>query len=73
MKPEELMEKAKDMLKDGKLDDAKAFIEEHKDEIGDKIHDLTDMFGDNFENITEKLGDNAEGILNKVKGLFGKK
>ncbi|QIL45872.1 hypothetical protein G7081_01575 [Vagococcus coleopterorum] len=62
MKPEELFEKAKEMLNDGKLDEAKEFIEEHKEDIGEKIHDLTDMFGDN-----------AEGILNKVKGLFGKK
>lgn len=73
MKPEELVEKAKDLLKDGKLDDAKAFIEENKDQIGDKIHDLTDMFGDNFDKVTDLLGDNAEGILDKIKGLFGKK
>lgn len=73
MKPEELMDKAKELLNDGKLEDAKAFVEEHKDQIGDKIHDLTDMFGGNLDSITDKLGDNADGILDKVKGLFGKK
>lgn len=61
MKPEELVAKAKEMLNDGKLEDAKAFIEEHKEDIGDKIHDLTGL-----------LGENAEGMLDKVKGLFGK-
>lgn len=68
MKPEELVAKAKEMLNDGKLEDAKAFIEEHKEDIGDKIHDLTGLLGENAGDALH----NAEGMLDKVKGLFGK-
>lgn len=59
---DKLVEKAKAMIDEGKLDEAKKFIEEHKDEIGQKVPELMKM-----------IGGNADDMMDKVKGLFGKK
>ncbi|WEG73463.1 hypothetical protein [Vagococcus intermedius] len=62
MNVEELVAKAKELIGDNKIEEAKSFIEEHKDDLGEKAHALTAL-----------LGDNADDILGKVKGLFGGK
>lgn len=62
MNVDEIVAKVKELVSAEKIDEAKQFIEEHKDELGDKLHDLTGL-----------LGDNADGLLDKVKGFFGGK
>ncbi len=61
MAVDELVEKVKSLIREGKLEDAKKFVEAHKDEIGDKVSGLTDL-----------LGKNTEGIADKIKDFFGK-
>ncbi|MBE9389961.1 hypothetical protein [Vagococcus salmoninarum] len=62
MNVEELVAKAKELISNNNIEEAKKFIEDHKDELGDKLHDITALFGDN-----------ADGLLDKVKGFFGNK
>ena len=62
MNVDELVAKVKELISNDKLDEAKKFIEEHKDELGDKLHDLTGL-----------LGDNADGLVDKLKGFFSGK
>lgn len=63
MNKEELFDKVKGMIGDGKLDEAKGFLEEHKDDLGEYFEKAKDLLG----NL-----DSADGIMDKVKGLFGK-
>ncbi|MBP1043035.1 hypothetical protein I6N95_18630 [Vagococcus sp. BWB3-3] len=62
MNVDELVAKVKDLISSEKFEEAKKFIEEHKDELGDKAHELSGLFGDN-----------ADGLIDKVKGFFGGK
>lgn len=54
-------DKVKELVENENLDEAKKFIEDHKDEIGDKVSDLSHI-----------LGDNATDVVDKVKGFFKK-
>ncbi|WP_283678311.1 hypothetical protein [Lentilactobacillus sp. Marseille-Q4993] len=61
MNKDEIIEKIKGLVGDGKMDDAKQFIEDHKDDLGDYYDKAKDM-----------LGGGADGIVDKIKGIFGK-
>lgn len=63
MKPQELFEQVKEMIAKKDFSEAKNFIEEHKDDLGqyfDKAKGLIDN------------SDAVNGVIDKVKGLFGK-
>lgn len=62
MNVDELVARVKELINSDKFDEAKQFIEDHKDELGDKVQDLSGLFGDN-----------ADGLIDKVKGFFGGK
>ena len=59
MNVEELVAKAKELINDEKIAEAKAFITEHKDELGEHLDDITKL-----------LGENAGSVIDKVKGFF---
>jgi hypothetical protein len=61
MNKDEIMDKIKGMIGDGKMDDAKEFIEDHKDDLGEYYDKAKDMIGSG-------LGD----AVGKIKGIFGK-
>ena len=60
MDKDEIMDKAKDLVSGGNIDDAKSFIEDHKDDLGDYYDQAKDL-----------LGGGASGIMDKLGGLFG--
>ena len=62
MNVDELVARVKELVTADKVEEAKQFIEDHKDELGDKLHELSGLFGDN-----------ADGLIDKVKGFFGGK
>jgi hypothetical protein len=59
MNKDEIMDKIKDLMSSGNLDDAKSFIEDHKDDLGDY-----------YDQAKELIGNNAGGIIDKIKGMF---
>lgn len=59
MNVDKLVAQAKELISADKLTEAKEFITEHKDELGDQLGDVTKL-----------LGDNAGSVVDKVKGLF---
>jgi hypothetical protein len=59
MNKDDIMNKIKDLMSSGNLDDAKSFIEEHKDDLGDYYDKAKDL-----------IGNDASGIVDKIKGLF---
>lgn len=63
MNPNELLDKAKELIAKGDLNEAKKFIEDNKDNLGEYVEKAKGLL------------DNAGGVdkvLDKVKGLFGK-
>lgn len=63
MNANEIFDKVKDLITSGNLDEAKQFIEDNKDDLGE--------YWDKAQTLLE--GNEAVGdILNKVKGFFGK-
>lgn len=63
MEPKELLAKAQEFIKNKDFDGAKAFIEEHKNELGEYFDKAKALLEGN---------DLVNGALDKVKGLFGK-
>lgn len=63
MNPTELFDKVKDLIANKDIDGAKAFIEEHKDDLGEYLSNAKALLEGN---------EAVSGVLDKVKGLFGK-
>lgn len=63
MNQNELLEKAKDLIKKGNLDEAKKFIEDNKENLGEYV--------EKAKGLLDKAG-GVDKVLDKVKGLFGK-
>lgn len=61
MSKNEWVDKVKELVGNGNVEEAKKFIEDHKDELGDKVSEFSHL-----------LGDNATGVVDKVKGFFKK-
>ncbi|MGF7436244.1 hypothetical protein [Lentilactobacillus senioris] len=55
----EIMDSAKDLVGQGKLEEARTYVEDHKDELGDSYEKAMDLIN----------GEPAD-ILNKIKDLF---
>lgn len=63
MKPQELFEQVKEMIAKKDFSEAKNFIEEHKDDLG--------QYFDKAKGLVEN-SDAVSGVVDKVKGFFGK-
>lgn len=63
MNQNELLDKAKELIAKGNLDEAKKFIEDNKEHLGEYL--------DKAKGLLEKSG-GVDKVLDKVKGLFGK-
>lgn len=63
MNQNELLDKAKELIAKGNLDEAKKFIEDNKEHLGEYV--------DKAKGLLEKAG-GVDKVLDKVKGLFGK-
>ncbi|WP_353989829.1 hypothetical protein ABVF11_00330 [Pediococcus argentinicus] len=61
MNAQDALDKIKELISGGNLDDAKQFFEDHKDDLGD--------YADQAKGL---LGGGADGIMDSVKNLFGK-
>ena len=61
MNVEELIAKAKGLISEKNIAEAKKFIEDHKEELGE-----------HYDKLVKSLGGDADGIIDKVKGFFGK-
>lgn len=57
MNTSELFDKVKDLVSGGNLDDAKSFIEDHKDELGDYLEQAKGLL-------------DGGNLLDKAKDLF---
>lgn len=57
MNASELFDKVKDLVSGGNLDDAKSFIEDHKDEFGDYLEQAKGLL-------------DGGNLLDKAKDLF---
>lgn len=57
MNASELFDKVKDLVSGGNLDDAKSFIEDHKDELGDYLEQAKGLL-------------DGGDLLDKAKDLF---
>ncbi|HJE15940.1 MAG TPA: hypothetical protein K8W17_07670 [Lapidilactobacillus dextrinicus] len=57
MNASELFDKVKDLVSGGNLDDAKSFIEDHKDELGDYLEQAKGLL-------------DGGNLLDKAKDLF---
>ena len=57
-----LEKKAKDLISEQNLTEAKKFIEEHKNELGEY-----------YDKLIQMVSSNADGVIDKVKDLFSKK
>lgn len=64
MNKDEIMAKIKELLSDGNLDKAKAFLEEHKADLGDYYEKAQTLLKDH--------ADDVGGLLDKAKSLFDK-
>ncbi|MFV0560809.1 MAG: hypothetical protein ACK5NA_08845 [Enterococcus sp.] len=60
MNKDELLEKAKELISSGNVDEAKQFVEDHRDELGDYASQAQDL----LKNL------DTDGLMDKVKGLF---
>lgn len=60
MNKDELMAKVKEMVNEGNLDEAKQFIEDHKDELGNYVEQAKNLLKDI----------DVDGITDKIKSLF---
>lgn len=61
MNPLDLFNQVKDLIEKKDLDGAKNFIDQHKDELGDYLHQAQDLL---------KGAKGLDDVLGKVKGLF---
>lgn len=62
MNIDEIVKKAKDLISEQNLTEAKKFIEEHKNELGEY-----------YDKLIQMVSSNADGVIDKVKDLFSKK
>lgn len=60
MNKDELIAKVKEMVNEGNLDEAKQFIEDHKDELGNYVEQAKNFLKDI----------DVDGITDKIKSLF---
>ncbi|MBO0431382.1 hypothetical protein [Enterococcus sp. DIV0660C] len=60
MNKDELIAKVKEMVNEGNLDEAKQFIEDHKDELGNYVEQAKNLLKDI----------DVDGITDKIKSLF---
>ncbi|MBU5363364.1 MAG: hypothetical protein ACLTXM_08465 [Enterococcus sp.] len=60
MNKDELIKKAKELLNEGNIDKAKAFVEDHKDELGDYYEKAKVLLK------SEKL----DGLMDRFKKFF---
>ena len=60
MNKDELIKKAKELLNEGNIDKAKAFVEDHKDELGDYYEKTKVLLK------SEKL----DGLMDRFKKFF---
>ncbi|MGT2867166.1 hypothetical protein [Streptococcus fryi] len=63
MNPNELLDKAKELIAKGDLNEAKKFIEDNKDNLGEYV--------EKAKGLLDSAG-GVDKVLDKVKGLFGK-
>ncbi|UDM31785.1 hypothetical protein [Lentilactobacillus laojiaonis] len=56
-----IIDKVQDLVRNGDVDQAKSFIEDHKDDLGDYYQRAKDL-----------LGNDGSGITDKIKNMFGK-
>ena len=61
MNPVDLFNKVKEMIDGKDFDKAKAFIEDHKDDLGDYLEQAKKLVAGNQM---------VDGALDKIKGLF---
>ena len=62
MNIDEIVKKAKDLISEQNLTEAKKFIEEHKNELGEY-----------YDKLIQMVSSNADGVIDKVKDIFSKK
>ena len=62
MNIDEIAKKAKDLISEQNLTEAKKFIEAHKSELGEY-----------YDKLIQMVSSNADGVIDKVKDLFSKK
>lgn len=62
MNIDEIVKKAKDLISEQNLTEAKKFIEEHKNELGE-----------HYDKLIQMVSSNADGVIDNVKDLFSKK
>ncbi|MBO0482473.1 hypothetical protein [Candidatus Enterococcus courvalinii] len=60
MNKDELITKVKEMVNEGNLDEAKQFVEDHKDELGSYVEQAKHLLKDI----------DVDGITDKIKSLF---
>ncbi|GEK36048.1 hypothetical protein K5E_00060 [Enterococcus thailandicus] len=60
MNKDELIAKVKEMVNEGNLDEAKQFVEDHKDELGSYVEQAKHLLKDI----------DVDGITDKIKSLF---
>ena len=60
MNKDELIAKVKEMVNEGNLDEAKQFVEDHKDELGSYVEQAKHLLKDI----------DVDGITDKIKNLF---
>lgn len=60
MNKDELIVKVKEMVNEGNLDEAKQFVEDHKDELGSYVEQAKHLLKDI----------DVDGITDKIKSLF---
>ncbi|MDA3965605.1 hypothetical protein [Enterococcus thailandicus] len=60
MNKDELIAKVKEMINEGNLDEAKQFVEDHKDELGSYVEQAKHLLKDI----------DVDGITDKIKSLF---
>ncbi|ESV54242.1 isoleucyl-tRNA synthetase [Streptococcus agalactiae LMG 14747] len=63
MKPQELFDQVKEMIAKKDFSEAKTFIEDHKDDLG--------QYFDKAKALVEN-SDTVSGVVDKVKSLFNK-
>lgn len=60
MNKDELIAKVKELVNEGNLDEAKQFVEEHKEELGSYVEQAKHLLKDI----------DLDGITDKIKNLF---
>ncbi|HEM6115491.1 hypothetical protein AB1395_05530 [Streptococcus pluranimalium] len=63
MKPQEIFDQVKEMIAKKDFSEAKTFIEDHKEDLG--------QYFDKAKGLIEN-SDAVSGVVDKVKNLFGK-